>query len=132
MNERVLEVIQNLNPGRELIFFNPKTGKHVQDVKTGFKAACRRAGISGLRFHDLRHTFATRLAGEGVDVATIKELMGHSSIVITQRYFHPNAERKQRAVELLGRKYDGAVRNPVRPADQAENESSLKRTYLYN
>jgi Phage integrase family len=71
------------------------------DVKTGFKAACRRAEIEGLRFHDLRHTFAIRLVEKGVDIETVRDLLGHSSIIVTQRYTHSNDERKRAAVELL-------------------------------
>src|SRR6185369_6432170 len=48
--------------------------------------ACREASITDFRFHDLRHTFGTRLAEAGVDVVKIKELMGHASIVTTMRY----------------------------------------------
>jgi len=69
-------------------------------MKTGFKGACRRAGITDLRFHDLRHTFASRLVEKGVDIETLKELLGHHSITITQRYIHSNDERKRAAVDL--------------------------------
>ena len=56
------------------------------DVKKSFSAACREADITNFTFHDLCHTFGTRLADAGVDVVKIKELMGHSSIVTTMRY----------------------------------------------
>jgi len=70
-------------------------------MKKGFKAACRRAGIKGLRFHDLRHTFATRLVEKGADIETVRDLLGHYSITVTQRYTHSNEDRKRKAVELL-------------------------------
>jgi len=50
-----------------------------------FRAACREAGITNLAFHDLRHTFGTRLADAGVDVVKIKELMGPAWIMTTMR-----------------------------------------------
>lgn len=83
------------------LFFNPKTGKPLSTVKTAFKASCRRAGIEGLRFHDLRHTFATRLVKKGIDLITVKALLGHSTVKITERYTHSDQERKRKAVELL-------------------------------
>ena len=86
------------------VFFNPETMKPYVDMKKGFKAACRRAGIEGLRFHDLRHTFATRLVAKGADIETIRDLLGHHSITVTQRYTHSNDDRKRAAVDLLSGK----------------------------
>jgi hypothetical protein len=53
------------------------------------------ANITDFRFHDLRHTFGTRLADAGVDVVKIKELMGHASIVTTMRYIHATDQGKR-------------------------------------
>lgn len=58
----------------------------------------RSAGIDGLRPHRLRHTFATRLRREGVDIAVIQRLMGHASIETTQRYFRASDEEIAEAV----------------------------------
>ena len=76
-------------------------GTPLADVKTSFKAACRRAGINGLRFHDLRHTFATRLKKRGADPITIMELLGHSSLSTTRRYAHDDEGQKRKAVRAL-------------------------------
>lgn len=91
------------------VFFNPETGKPYLDIKTGFKGACKRAGISNLRFHDLRHTFASHLVEKGVDIETVRDLLGHHSITITQRYTHSSDDRKRAAVELLSRKVEGKI-----------------------
>lgn len=61
-------------------------------------AAGRDAGIDGLRPHRLRHTFATRLREDGVDIAVIQRLMGHASIETTQRYFRASDEEIAAAV----------------------------------
>lgn len=53
------------------------------------------------RIYDLRHTFGSRSAMAGVDLATLKELMGHSQISMTMRYVHPTPEHKQLAVRKL-------------------------------
>ena len=58
---------------------------------------------SRFRLYDLRHTFGSRSAMAGVDLATLKELMGHSNISITMRYVHPTPEHKQEAVRKLER-----------------------------
>lgn len=85
----------------EYVFWNTKSGKPIQDVKKSFKSACREAGIENLRFHDLRHTFATRLVESGVDIVTVAELLGHSSLRMTMRYSHPSPDHKRKAVENL-------------------------------
>ena len=66
-----------------------------------FTGAVTRAGIRQCRFHDLRHTFATDLLLGGVDLVTVKELIGHADISMTMRYAHPTPESKREAVELL-------------------------------
>ncbi len=86
------------------VFPNPTTGKPFTEVKKSFKGACRRAGIADLRFHDLRHTVATRLDIAGVDIITLRDLLGHSSVRVTQRYTHPGQSQKVKAVGLLDRK----------------------------
>jgi integrase len=82
-----------------------------RNVRTAFEGACWRAGIEGLRFHDLRHTFATRLVERGVDLITVKELLGHSSVMVTERYTHSFKEQKRAAVEALSQseKYKAGV-----------------------
>ncbi len=98
---RELNTLRKKNGQSLYLFFNSETGKPYLDMKKGFKAACRRAEIQGLRFHDLRHTFATRLVEKGADIETVRDLLGHHSITVTQRYTHSNDDRKRAAVELL-------------------------------
>lgn len=92
------------NEDGEFVFTNPDTGKPYTDPKRAFKKACRIAGIEDLRFHDLRHTFASRLVENGVDLITVKDLLGHSTVKMTERYTHPNQDLKKKAVEMLVRK----------------------------
>jgi len=82
------------------VFVGPK-GQPVGSVRTSFEGACRRAGLEGLRLHDLRHTFATRLVRRGVDIITVQSLLGHSSVTTTERYTHTGEEQKREAVRRL-------------------------------
>lgn len=107
INAQVRDVFSFLWPLRGksgLVFPNPATGKPYTEVKKSFKEACRKAKIDGLRFHDLRHTFASRLVEAGVDIVTIRDLLGHFSVKVTQRYTHPGKSQKIVAVELLAEK----------------------------
>lgn len=97
---RVLE-FWALGKRNEFVFYNPETGKPFVDLKAGFKLACKKAGIEGVTWHTLRHTFASRLVDRGVDIVTVKELLGHSSITVTMRYTHTNLESKRAAVDKL-------------------------------
>ena len=72
-----------------------------REVQRQFVTAVGRAKISSFRFHDLRHTFATRLAQAGVDIYTISKLLGHSSVKMTERYAHHCPESLRYGVEVL-------------------------------
>ena len=61
-------------------------GKSVQSVKTAFKAACRRAEITGFRFHDFRHTAVTNMRRAGIDHLTIMRITGHKTLSVFKRY----------------------------------------------
>ncbi len=75
MNEDVRNILLRCRSERsEYVFANPKTGKPYTDPKKAFGTACRLAGIRDLHWHDLRHTFGTRLAEAGFSEATIAEL----------------------------------------------------------
>ncbi len=86
------------------VFYNQLTGDRFHDVKTALKNAVRDAGLSDITWHTFRHTFATRLIGQGTDIVTVKELMGHAEIKTTMRYAHTSREAKRNAVAKLGDK----------------------------
>lgn len=83
------------------VFVNPDTDKPYTELKRSFYSACRRAGIKDFKFHDLRHTFASHLVMSGVDITTIKELLGHKTINMTLRYAHLAPSHKVKAVDDL-------------------------------
>jgi integrase len=65
-----------------------RDGKQMHDIRTSWKNLMKRAKIENFRFHDLRHDFASQLVINGVDLYRVKELLGHASIEMTQRYAH--------------------------------------------
>lgn len=83
------------------VFYNPTTGDRFYDLKLGLKGALQRSGLSGVTWHTFRHTFASRLTRSGVDLVTVKELLGHSTVTVTMRYAHTNHDTKLRAVAQL-------------------------------
>ncbi len=81
--------------------FTKYDGGRFVDIKSGWYDALTEAKITGLRFHDLRHSYASRLVKNGVDIATVKSLCGHSSITTTMRYVHADPTRFQSAIKGL-------------------------------
>jgi integrase len=100
VTRRILD-FWSLGRRSEFVFYNPDTGKPFCDLKAGFKLACKKAGISDVTWHTLRHTFASRLVARGVDIVTVQELLGHSTVTMTMRYAHTNLQAKQAAVRKL-------------------------------
>jgi integrase len=89
----------------DLVFAHPSTGRPVDRSKLTkrFKTACVEAGVRPIRFHDLRHTFATRLAASGESLRTIQEFLGHADAKTTQIYAHyaPSA----REIEIVNQAF---------------------------
>ncbi|HXJ95763.1 MAG TPA: site-specific integrase [Terriglobia bacterium] len=111
LNDDALGVLEARHTERRgaYVFGNPDTGKPFLNLKTGLKAALRRARLSGITWHTLRHTFASRLTTNGIDLVTVKDLLGHAEIKTTLRYAHSNAQAKARAVAQLNGNSDKTV-----------------------
>jgi site-specific recombinase XerD len=78
-------------------------------VTRAFWWACRKAGVSNLRLHDLRHTFASYLALSGYNLRTIQQLLGHKDLRMTSRYAHLSDDHLQQAVKSLGLALDSST-----------------------
>ena len=83
--------------------FRARDGSWYRDISRAFATAVQRASIPDFTFHDLRHTFASRLVMAGVDLTTVKELMGHKHIAMTLRYAHLAPGHKRSAIAVLDR-----------------------------
>ncbi|MGE0042408.1 MAG: tyrosine-type recombinase/integrase [Vicinamibacterales bacterium] len=87
-------------PG-DLVFPSPATGDRFVTLKTSWSGLLKAATITAFRFHDCRHTFASKLVMGGVDLNTVRELLGHSDLKMTLRYAHLAPEHKAAAVAVL-------------------------------
>jgi integrase len=104
MNQTVwnlLSALELLRSGQLVFPSDRKQGYPFRDPKNAYRKALRLSGIPHIRFHDLRHTFATRLVRAGVDLITIQKLLGHAKITMTARYAHSMADDKIAAVRRL-------------------------------
>ena len=77
-----------------------------RSLRVAFEKTLKKAGISNFKFHDLRHTFATRLVQNGVDLYKVKELLGHKTLSMTARYAHHYPESLRASVEVLDNCYN--------------------------
>jgi integrase len=96
----------------DLVFAHPVLGLPLDGSKVSkrFKQACRDAGVRVVRFHDLRHTFATRLASTGQPIRAIQDFLGHADIKTTQIYAHyaPSAREVEMVNDAFAREVPGA------------------------
>ncbi len=94
----------------DLVFTYPGAQMvNIYTLRTAFVTALEKVKMEDLHWHDLRHTFASRLAQAGVDPYTIQRLMGHKSFTTTQRYAHHYVESLRRGISALDMQRPEAV-----------------------
>jgi len=111
MNDTLYQTLRSLKSeanGTEKVY----PFKYVQGV---FEKARVDAGLNGLRLHDLRHTFATRLIQSGADPFTVQRILGHSTITMTMRYVHPSEGLMREAVANLEKNFAQTLHNFENP-----------------
>ncbi len=105
LNQTALELLRTKNKVRSisgLVFAGQACTKIIgRNLLRAFYAARETAKLTDVRFHDLRHTFATRLVQSGIDLYVVKELLGHKTITMTMRYAHHFPESLRHGVEVL-------------------------------
>src|SRR5262249_42458708 len=112
MNSVVIAALSSLKTQATGDFvFTSSKGTPYDSIRTGFESVCTRAGLHGVTSHTCRHTFTTRLIASGVDLRTVQELGGWSSLRMLERYAHVAPERKVQAVEGLVQEFHNAFHN---------------------
>jgi integrase len=99
INGALQDTLEALPRDREYVF-------DCSNQRKLFEKALRDAGFNDVTFHTLRHTFASHLVMAGVDLMTVKELLGHQTIEMTMRYAHLSPDHKRVAIELLATQMD--------------------------
>jgi integrase len=130
MTERVKSMFQALEDDGGIVFPSNTGGKIGQISNTVVKAIKTLGmndGITDPRnkatFHSLRHTFASRLVANGTDLYTVKELMGHSTLAMTERYSHVSNESLELAVKRMEKATVLAGGRSVTPLRVNENHN---------
>jgi integrase len=96
-----LKVVLDRGTGRGRVFQSTKTGEPLQNGRHWFEDAVIKAGVKNFRWHDLRHTFASRLRMRGAPLEDIADLLGHKSLTMTRRYAHLGPNKLHAVVSLL-------------------------------
>lgn len=99
----LINVLKKEKKKKDELLFHNKEGKplRAKNVSYQWKKILKDCNIPHKKFHAIRHTYASMLLKNGVDIETVAELMGHTAISITQIYLHSSANQKQDAVNKL-------------------------------
>jgi integrase len=104
MTDRVFDILRALLKTSALsghVFHDDGAPLYPVKVQRAFRKVVKQAGIDNFHFHDLRHSFASNLRQEGVDLHTISVLLGHRDLRMTKRYAHLNVDSLREAVAKL-------------------------------
>jgi len=106
LNREALEVLTAWHerfgkPKVDALVFPGDDGARMKRIDTSWESLMQLAKLKDFRLHDCRHTFASRLVQAGVDLYTVKELLGHSEIAMTERYSHLAPDTLRAAVEKV-------------------------------
>lgn len=102
LHPRLATYLAELDRTHDLLVPSLATGEKLTQINRSWATLCKRAQVSDFRFHDLRHDFASRLVMNGTDLYVVRDLLGHSSILLTERYAHLSPEQHHAAIEALG------------------------------
>jgi integrase len=103
MSKTCFQLLTDLyaNKQNDWVFQASRYKQRLKNPRQWFETVLRDAKVTNFHWHDLRHTFCSRLVMKGVDIRTVMELAGHKSISVTMRYAHLSPEHNQAAIEKL-------------------------------
>lgn len=104
---------QKRSSSHEYVYPGRDPGKHIHNLRKPWVRICEKAGLSGVRVHDLRHTAASLAMGSGTSLAVVGRLLGHTQVQTTLRYAHLDTDPALRAADLIGQR----IREAVRPRE---------------
>ena len=104
LSDAAIDILQNLprvanNP---YIIVGNKEGEPLKEPKKQWKRICDKAGLSDVRIHDLRHTYASKCVEQGISLQVVGELLGHRNARTTERYAHLVEDHVRQATEHVG------------------------------
>jgi integrase len=109
------EIQKSQNTPGTFVFPGPGRSGHLTTLQKPWARICKAAGITGLRPHDLRHSFASQLVSGGASLPLIGALLGHSNPATTHRYAHLFDDPQRAAVEKVAAIVTGAPAAEVMP-----------------
>jgi integrase len=109
LNAPALAVLSGLDRLGSCVVPGDNPDKPRADLKRPWEAVSKRAGLEGVRLHDLRHTYASFGAGGGVGLPIIGKLLGHTQSATTARYAHLDDDPLRRAAESIGSRIAAAL-----------------------
>jgi integrase len=122
LNAPALDVLANLPRVGAYVIAGQAAGSEQErpraDLKRPWQAVAKRAGLNGVRIHDLRHTHASVGAGAGLGLPIIGKLLGHAQAATTARYAHLDADPLRRASDRIG-SHIAAAMGDLKPTGEA-------------
>jgi integrase len=118
LNAPAVAVLAGLDRNGPYVVPGDDPEKPRSDLKRPWAAIAKRAGLEGVRLHDLRHTYASFGAGSGLGLPIIGKLLGHSQPATTARYAHLDNDPVRRAAETTGGRIAAALEGVAKRADQ--------------
>lgn len=126
LSDPAVELLQNLPriQGNDYVIVGGVDGEHLKNLRKPWGHIRKRAGLSDVRLHDLRHSFASFAIAEGVTLAVIGKLLGHKKTATTERYAHLSEDYVTIASNKIGEKI-GSMMNISR--NQEDKPASIKK-----
>ena len=106
MSDVLKSLLRGIERNQDSLYVFNNKGAKIVDFKHSFKTACRKAGLTDLRIHDLRHVFASKMVMNGTSLYITGELLGHRTTQMTKRYSHLVPDTLKKAVDDVWGKKD--------------------------